>query len=529
METGKHLRVFFLEDNQDDVYLELRELSKAGFAIEHVVARNRNEFLDKLPMFTPDVILADYSLPDITGVEALGLCKKMKVDAPVILITGEGNEQIAVDSLRLGAVDYIIKRNISGLPARVSRALEIWADRKARERAEAEEKRLMRLLAENQKMEAVGRLTSGIAHDFNNILTGILGYSELCLNQAPADSELHERLQSIITFSRRGADLIKQLLIFSKKVPMEFEVVDLNAFIRETVQFLRRVIEETIDIRLELGDDAPKIKCDTRQFSRVLMNLALNARDAMEGKGVVTISTGGCSSQNGAAPASSGERGNEYAWLSVSDTGIGIKKENLDNIFEPFFTTKAPGKGTGLGLSIVHSVVTAHGGTVKVDSEKGRGTRFEIFLPALSSDKGEHAASEPRAIGRVRGAGGKRGGETILLAEDEDLLRKLAVYALVAQGYRVIVAQDGKEALDMYKAAGDAIALVISDMIMPNMGGVDLFRKIKALNPRAKFILITGYSLTDQDRDTLDKMDAILTKPYAAEALTGMIREILDT
>lgn len=528
MEAGKHLNVFILEDNPDDVELELHELQKSGFSITHELAKNRREFLDKLPAFTPDIILADYSLPDITGVEAIALCRKMNVDVPVILVTGEGNEQIAVDSLRLGAVDYIIKKNISGLPARVLRALEIWADHKARERAETEEKRLLQLLFENQKMEAIGRLTSGIAHDFNNILTGIIGYSELCLNHATPDTVLHERLQSIITFSRRGADLIKQLLIFSRKIPMEFEAIDLNVFIRETAQFLKRIIEETVDIQLELHDEVPKIKCDTRQFSRVLMNLTLNARDAMGGKGVVTIRTGGCSSRDGAVPMSSGGHGNEFAWLSVSDTGAGIEKVNIEKIFEPFYTTKNPGKGTGLGLSIVHSVVAAHGGTINVFSEKGRGTRFEIVLPALASHTREDAASAPHSIGTERSAWGKRGGETILLAEDEDLLRKLAISTLASQGYRLIIAQDGKEALERYKAEQEKVDLVISDMIMPNMGGVDLFKEIKALNPRAKFILITGYSLTDQDRDALDKMDAILSKPYATGSLTSLVRETLD-
>ena len=287
----KSLKILFLEDNSDDVELEAYELRKAGYAIEYEVAMNRREFMAKIGSFRPDIILADYSLPDITGIDAISICAGLKMSVPVILITGEGNEQIAVDSLRLGAIDYIIKRNISGLPARVSRALEIWSDRKAKERAEAEEERLQYILFETQKVETIGRLAGGIAHDFNNILTGVIGYTELCMKDVPKDSITHERLQSIVTFSKRGADLVRQLLIFSRKVPLEFVTVDMNLFLQDTLRFLRRIIEETVDIRLELSTEPVGVRCDTGHFTRVLMNLVLNARDAMHGKGVLTIRT----------------------------------------------------------------------------------------------------------------------------------------------------------------------------------------------------------------------------------------------
>lgn len=385
MNENKQLKVFFLEDNPDDVDIELYELKRAGFEVEYDVARNKKEFLEKLPVLNADIMLADYSLPDITGIEAIGIFRKMDVDVPVILITGEGNELIAVDSLRLGAIDYIIKRNISGLPARVSRALEIWADRKAKQRAEAEERRLQQILFEAQKMEAIGRLACGIAHDFNNILSGIMGFSEMCLDNVPPDSDIYNRLQTIITLSQGAADLVKQLLIFSKKMSMEFEVTDPNAYIMKTMQFLTQMVEETVEIKLELQEDIPKIKCDKGMFKQVLMNLILNARDAMNGKGVIKIKTEKCLVTE-PLPETSGTYCKECVCLSVSDTGVGIDKDDVQKIFEPFFTTKGVGKGTGLGLSIVYSVVNAHGGRIEVFSEKGVGTTFKIYLPLLQTD-----------------------------------------------------------------------------------------------------------------------------------------------
>lgn len=388
MENSGKLRVFFLEDNPDDVELEIYELQKTGVKITYDVAKNRKTFFEKLPAFDPDIILADYSLPDINGIEAIELCKQMNVDVPVIFITGEGNEQIAVDSLRLGAIDYIIKRNISGLYARVTRALEIWSDRKAKERAEAEEKRLQQLLLDIQKMETIGKLTGGIAHDFNNILTGIVGFLEICLDDVSQDSELYNKLQTVSMLCNKGAELVKQLLTFSSKIPMELKVIDLNSFIRENMQFMKHIVEDTVKVRLELPEESFKFRCYAGQFTQVLMNLILNARDAMGGKGSIEIKSEKCSLTDDFQPAGPKDCCKEYICLSISDTGAGINNSDVKRIFEPFFTTKEKGKGTGLGLSIVDSIVTAHGGKIKVFSEKGSGTTFDMYLPLFSGEEG---------------------------------------------------------------------------------------------------------------------------------------------
>ncbi len=518
----KHLRVFFLEDNGDDVEIELYELRKAGYDVEHEAAMNRKQFLARIEQFNPDIVLADYSLPDITGIEAIKICSDLKLSLPVILITGEGNEQIAVDSLRLGAIDYIIKRNISGLPARVARALEIWSDRKARERAEAEGKRLHYMLFENQKMESIGRLAGGIAHDFNNLLTGVIGYAELCMKDVPEESRTRERLESIVAVSKRGADLVRQLLIFSKKVPLEFTTVDINAFLLDTVRFLRRIVEETVEIRLELGPEVIGVRCDTGHFTRVLMNLALNGRDAMQGKGVLTIGAEKRQPAD-AGPESSLPVHEEYVCISVSDTGCGIKTEHMENIFDPFFTTKEPGKGTGLGLAIVQSVVQSHHGLIEVASNQGAGTSFRIFLPLV---RYEHDAGSKQRIDSAAKAKLGASQATILVVEDEDMLRDLITATVSSLGYRVVAAQNGLDALNLFKTGGK-IDLVVSDMLMPGMGGLDLFKEVRAIEPRTKFILVTGYSLAEHDRETLSKMNAVLMKPYTSELITATIRAVL--
>jgi signal transduction histidine kinase len=269
-EIKQKLKVFFLEDNPDDVELELHELKKGGFDVSFEVARNKEEFFEKLQDIDADIVLADYVLPDITGIEAIHICQEKKIDVPIIFITGIGNEQIAVDSLREGAIDYILKKNIVGLSARVSRAIEIWAERKAKERADAERQRFQKLLFQAQKMESVGRLASGIAHDFNNILTGILGFSELSLQDTPEDSPFCEKLRTMITLCNRGAALVKQLLIFGRKIPAELKKININSFIEETMGLLKHAVKEGVEIKLNFHDGIPEILADIGQLTQVL-------------------------------------------------------------------------------------------------------------------------------------------------------------------------------------------------------------------------------------------------------------------
>jgi two-component system cell cycle sensor histidine kinase/response regulator CckA len=380
--TGKkqRLKVFFLEDNPDDVEIELYEFQKGGFDVSYEVARNRKEFLEKLPVIDADIILADYALPDITGIEAIHICQERKIDVPIIFITGVGSEQIAVDSLREGAIDYILKKNIIALPGRVLRALEIWADRKARKKADAERQEFQHLLLQAQKMESIGILATGIAHEFNNILTGILGFSELILQDTPEDSPDYKRLETVSALCRRGAILVRQLLIFGKRIPVEFMKTNLNSLIQDNMGLIRHAAGKEVEIRVNFNNDLPEISADMGQLTQVLINLTLNAKDAMEGKGILEFKT------ENHHTTGHGDRADEYVCLSVSDTGGGIPDYDIPKIFDPFFTTKDVDKGIGLGLAIVYTMVNSHGGWINVHSELGKGTTFKIYLPAIQSE-----------------------------------------------------------------------------------------------------------------------------------------------
>lgn len=526
IETQRKLKVFFLEDNPDDVELELHELRRGGFDVTFDVARNRKEFLEKLPSIDADIILADYILPDITGIEAIHICLENKIDIPIMFITGVGGEQVAVDSLREGAIDYILKKNIVGLPGRVSRVLEIWAERKAKEKADAEREKLQELLFQSQKMESVGRLASGVAHDFNNIMTGILGFAELILQDTPEESPDHERLKTIITLCKRGAGLTRQLLIFGRRMSVEFKRININSFIEETADLIRHVVEEGIEVRLSLQDDIPAIEADSGQLTQVLINLTLNARDAMDGKGVLEFRTQGCST------VSPKGKVDEYLCLSVSDTGCGISEDNLPKIFDPFFTTKQVGKGTGLGLAIVYSIVNDHGGWIDVYSEKDKGTTFKIYLPAIPHDK---LAGIPsfRDESSEEEIGILHGNETVLFAEDEDTVRGLIVSALRAYGYNVLSARNGEEAFEIYKSTPQKIDIVVADNVMPKKSGIELFNELRAIDPEIKFILITGYGFGREDsdiyKDIYKDFKAVLTKPCTPLLIAHFIRKTLDT
>lgn len=516
--TQKILKVFLLEDNPDDVELELHELRKGGFDVSFEVARNRKEFLEKLSYIDADIILADYVLPDITGIEAIHICREKKIDVPIIFITGMGNEQIAVDSLREGAIDYILKKHIIGLSARVSRAIEIWAERKAKEKAETERQKFQQLLFQAQKMESVGRLASGIAHDFNNLLTGILGFSELILQDIPKDSPFYERLQTISTLCKRAASLVKQLLIFGKRIPTESKKVNINSLIEETMGLIKHaIVKEGIEIRLNLNDDIPDILADIGQLSQVLINLALNATDAMDGKGILEFGT------EKYCIARHAGKTDEYVCLSVSDTGSGIPDNNIQNIFDPFFTTKEVGKGTGLGLTIAYSIVNAHGGWINVNSELGKGTTFKIYLPAIQLGLNNVSADERKKMMMPQG------NETILFVEDEEELRTRCASILNELNYKVLSASNSEEALDIYSSTSLKIDLIISDIIMPKKSGIDLFNELRSINPDIKFIFVTDYGLSEQIDYIGREANAVIKKPYNFQEMARVIRKVLDS
>ena len=372
-----------------------------------------------------------------------------------------------------------------------------------------------------QKMEAVGRLAGGVAHDFNNLLTAISGYCELLLKSLPLDDPNRLDVEEIGKAGQRAAGLTRQLLAFSRKQVLQPRSLDVNEVLRELEKMLRRLIGEDVELVFELDGGLGTVKADPGQIEQVVMNLAVNSRDAMPKGGRITIKTKNVLIGPGDAAAYYELSPGPYALLSVSDNGSGMDSATLARVFEPFFTTKEPGIGTGLGLATVHGIVKQSGGGVFVDSELGRGTDFKIYLPAIG---------EPvQALKASPSSGTPAGQETVLLVDDDEMVRKFASRVLRQAGYTVLPAKDAKEALAACALAGASIRLLLTDVVMPQMRGPELAARVRALVPGVKVVFMSGYTEEGVVRSELLASGAMfLQKPIGLEQLTRKVREALD-
>jgi two-component system cell cycle sensor histidine kinase/response regulator CckA len=382
----------------------------------------------------------------------------------------------------------------------------------------AADRRLTAQLVAAQKMEVVGQLAGGVAHDFNNVLAVIMGYADLMAADLEQGSPVRVYAEEIQHASARAAGLTRQLLVFSRKHQVQPVVLDLNVVVGDLEKMLRRLIDENIDLKIVRGTGVVRVCADAGYIGQVVMNLVVNARDAMPNGGTLTIAIGTAPDRNEAAHGLSGER----VTISVSDTGTGMTGEVMSRIFEPFFTTKELGKGTGLGLATCKTIVEQSGGQISVSSEVGKGTTFQIFLPSVDAPA-EVAAPAPARI--LPG-----GTETILVVEDEPSVRHLARGVLQARGYTVLSASNGQEALHVVRDhVGPPIRLVVTDVIMPLMGGKVMAEWLKTTHPEMKVLFTSGY--TDDaiaHHGVLDAGLEFLAKPYAPSVLVQRVRELLD-
>ncbi|HUI63691.1 MAG TPA: PAS domain S-box protein [Bacteroidota bacterium] len=380
-----------------------------------------------------------------------------------------------------------------------------------------ETKVLQQQLLQAQKLESIGTLAGGIAHDFNNILAIIIGHASLLADVAGDAARLNRSISAIQKAGKRGAALVRQILTFARKANAVFESVNANEIVTELGRMLEETFPRTIVISLELAVDLPPIEADRTQLHQTLLNLCVNARDAMSNGGTLTIAT------ERLLLHEEGRNG-WYVRLSVADSGTGMDEVTQRRIFEPFFTTKEPGKGTGLGLSVVYGIMESHRGFITVESAPGRGTTFYLHFPVPAT----YVAAEQKSLER-KGAGA-RGTETLLIVEDEQMLSELLKSSLEALGYTVIVAFDGEQALSIYETLGEDIALVISDLGLPRMSGRDLFLKIRALRPAARVIIATGYLDPDAKAELLGLGAAsFLQKPYLPDDVARSVREVLSS
>jgi len=384
-----------------------------------------------------------------------------------------------------------------------------------------EQKRIENQLLRAQRMESIGTLAGGIAHDFNNILSPIVMATEM-LQMNEGDRETKRWLAIIRENAERGADLVKQVLTFARGMEGERIMVQVKHLIKDLVKVLKQTLPKSITVKFEIEPDLWIIQADPTQIHQVLMNLSINARDAMPLGGTLTITAANMSLDENYARLHLDADPGDYLIISVADTGVGISPEILDRIFDPFFTTKEIGKGTGLGLATAITIVRSHGGFINVYSDVGRGTKFSIYIPTA---RHEESAAKPAPTAHLpRGSG-----ELILVVDDEENIREIARASLEKFGYRVLTATDGVDATAVYAQNSTEISLVLTDIAMPYMDGTALIRAVRKIDPLAKIIAMSGLMNAEQTAELQSlKIDAFLSKPYSAESLLKALSKILD-
>jgi two-component system cell cycle sensor histidine kinase/response regulator CckA len=397
----------------------------------------------------------------------------------------------------------------------------MFTDITERKRAEVEKEKLQAQLTHAQKMESVGRLAGGVAHDFNNMLQAILGNVDLALQDLPSDSPVRESLEEIEKSAHRSADLTRQLLAFARKQTIAPEVLDLNETVEGMLKMLRRLIGEDIDLFWLPGADLWRVKMDPSQLNQVLANLCVNARDAIEGVGKVTIETSNVTLDDTYVVTHPEAVAGDYVLLVVSDTGKGMDTETRSHLFEPFFTTKEQGKGTGLGLATVFGIVKQNLGLISVYSEPGQGTTFKIYLPRTEA--------QAQAGGAVAPGRDLRGTETVLLVEDEEQILNLGRRILEQQGYQVLAASTPQAALALAAQQAGPIHLLITDVVMPGMNGKELTEQLRIRHPELQSLFMSGYTANViAHHGVLDAGVAFLQKPFTIQALAEKAREVLE-
>lgn len=427
---------------------------------------------------------------------------------PVLLRT-RGGGLVPIDD----CASPIVERDGS-----ISGAVVAFRDVRDRRSQEERLRRAEEQLRQAQKMEAVGRLAGGIAHDFNNLLTVISSATEMLLESTSADEQTRELVDEIDGATERASSLTRQLLSFGRKQILQPEVVDLNALVGSLNRMLRRLISEDIELELALSAEPLAVKVDPRQLEQVLLNLAINARDAMPAGGRLTLATEIATTLPDVLVDA--EESASFVRLLVRDTGEGMPHDVALRAFEPFFTTKAKGKGTGLGLATVHGIVTQSGGHIELDSRVGEGTTVSIYLPMVDAP----VSSERRA--RLRAP---RGGETVLLVDDEDGVRLVVQATLRRHGYHVLTARDGAEAWALFRARVSEIDVVVTDVVMPGMGGRELAERVRTLRPKVPILFLSGYADDTLVRHGVEEGDAaLLQKPFLGSVLARKLREFLD-
>ncbi|HWO11820.1 MAG TPA: response regulator [Polyangiaceae bacterium] len=508
------LRILQVEDSPTDAELVQRELQRGGLVFEVLRVYDQASYLEALKT-PPDLVLSDFALPEFDGLTALGLLKQRHPDVPFILVSGAIGEDLAVAAMREGAADYLLKDRLSRLTTAVQSAV---SRAQLRRENRALEERLLRAA----RLESLGRLSAGLAHDLNNILLPIMMAEQLLREQLRAP-ELTELLDMIETSARRGAAVLKQLLMFGRGTSGDRVPVRPSLAIAETEAVLRETFPKNIEVRIVIGADDARILAEPTQLQQVLINLCVNACDAMPGGGTLGIELDRKVLPPELARRHRGSAPGPYVVLSVRDTGVGIRPDDLERIFDPFFTTKELDRGTGLGLSSVLGIVEGHLGFIEVDSELGAGTEFEVWLPEYRGG----ALEEPVGVA-LRHPRGR--GQLVLVVDDEPAVLDVLGASIGRCGYRVALASDALTALRLLDERGGEVAVVITDIAMPRLDGLHLAGEVRKRRRDLPIIVMTA-ALTPEDRASCAKLgvDEFLTKPFRTETLLRSLDRALES
>lgn len=515
------MKILIAEDNRFYRIALENTLKEWGYQV--VAAGNGSEALDILQQpHAPQIAILDWMMPGVDGPE---VCRRIRgVARPqptyIILLTARDGRDNIITGLKSGADDYIAKPfDSEELRARLQVGLRIVG---LQNNLAQRVKELEDALSGAQKFEALGRLAGGVAHDFNNLLTVILGSADLMLSDRAQQMPAIDMLEMVRQSAERGAALTRQLLAFSRKQVLAPVVLDLNRLIRNVEKILCRLIGEHIELTTTLAPSVHPVCADPGQIEQVLMNLVVNARDAMPDGGTLNIETANAELDGNARPGQATLPAGPYAVMKVTDTGCGMDEHTLRRIFEPFFTTKEVGRGTGLGLATVYGIVKQSDGAVHVDSTPGKGTCFTIYLP-------RSVATSSALETTLSGAPHANGHETVLVVEDEDSVRTMASRSLRANSYRVLEARDGQEALAISDSCVEPIDLVLTDVIMPKLTGPQLAEALFARRPATKVLLMSGYADSEgMCRRVVQSGMPFLQKPFTADGLARKVREVLD-
>ncbi len=511
------LNVLIVEDSEEDTDLIVLELKRGGYDPRYRRVDDAEAMHRALDEREWDVVLSDFSMPHFTISEALGMVQQRGFDLPFVIVSATIGEEAAVEAMKAGAHDYVLKHRLSRLVPAVKRELRESAVR--RERRHLEEQ-----LRHAQKLESLGLLAGGVAHDFNNLLTGILGNASLLLDLLESNAGVRGMLNDIIRASERAADLTRQLLAYAGKGKFVVGPVEVSQLVRDISELLRSSVPRTVELLLQLHPDLPPIEGDSSQVQQLVMNLILNAVEATgERPGVVRVITG-------LREVRPGERLNRfrpdppppgsYVMVKVMDDGCGMSDAVVSQIFDPFFTTKFTGRGLGLAAAL--GIVRGHKGAIEVETAEGTGSTFTVLLPPAGAAY-ETARHEPAVLHQetLHTAG------TVLIIDDEDVVRRAARATLEHFGYTVFEANDGRDGTDLFSRLHDRISAVLLDMTMPHMDGYEVWRYIRRVRPDMPVVMSSGFERSDALKQFPDATDVhFIQKPYTASSLLRTIRGI---